>query len=103
MAPGTVKAPLFPPLTWPQREAAWKEREHHLLADRNAAWRQLSEAHAQRDRAQAEVRKLKAELSRARKRIAELESVHRAGGDTEGDHAASKQALPPWVKPDVAK
>ena len=92
---------LFPPMTWPQREAAWKERERYLLLDRNAAWGQVSEEVERADRAEAEVRKLKAELSRARKRIAELESMRRAGDGT-GDLSASKPP-PPWVKPNVAK
>jgi transposase len=98
----TVKDDLFlPPMSWPQREAAWKDRERHLLLDRKAAWEQLSEEGERADRAEAEVRKLKAELSRARKRIAELESMRRAG-DAEGDPAASKSP-PPWVKPRVAR
>ena len=91
----------FSPMTWPQREAAWKERERHLLLDRAAAWRQLGEACGRADRAEAEVRELKAELSRARRRIAELESLRRAG-DAGGDPAAP-ESPPPWVKPGVAK
>ena len=82
-----VKGDFFPPMSWPQREAAWKDRERHLLPDRKAAWEQLSEACERADRADAEVRTLKAELSRARKRIAELESMRRAGA-AEGDLAA---------------
>ena len=101
MARRTVKGDLFPPMTWPQREAAWKERERHLLLDRKAAWERLGEEGERSDRAEAEVRELKAELSRARKRIAELESMRRAVG-TEGHLAASKSP-PPWVKPKVAK
>ena len=101
MARRPFKEPLFPPLTWPQREAAWKERERHLLLDRNAAWEQLGEAHGRADRAEAEVRTLKAELSRARTRIAELESARRAD-DAQADRAAPVSP-PPWVKPDIAK
>jgi transposase len=88
-------------MTWPQREAAWKERERHLLMDRNAAWEESGEANERADRAEAEVRKLKAELSRARKRITELESVHGAG-DADTDPAAPGSPRP-WVKPDVVK
>jgi hypothetical protein len=99
MPHGVKDDDLFPPMTWPQREAAWKDRERHLLMDRKAAWEQLRGACERADRAEAEVGRLKAELSRAHKRIAELESVHRAG-DAEGDLAACKSP-PPWVKPNV--
>ena len=38
-----VKDDLFPALSWPQREAAWKERERFLLLDLKAAREELSE------------------------------------------------------------
>jgi septation ring formation regulator EzrA len=90
-----VKEDLFPALTWPQRAAAWKEQEHHLRLEVKALGEQLDEEYALRERAEAEVRSLKAELSRARKRIKELEKAHREE-EVASDGSASK--LPSFVK-----
>ena len=87
-------------MTWPERERLWLDRERHLVLDRAAAWKQLSQEHQRADRAEAEVRKLTAELSRAKKRIAELESAHRAAA---ADTSASPPPLPAFVKSNVAK
>ena len=84
--------PPLRPMTWPERERLWLDRERHLVLDRAAAWKQLSQEHQRADRAEAEVRKLTAELSRAKKRIAELESAHRAAA---ADTSASPPPLPP--------
>lgn len=95
-----VKDDLFPEMTWPQREAAWKQRERYLLLDNKALGEQLAEEHEMRLAAQAEARQYKSELAVARRRIAELESTHRAEDATEQDGASS---VPAWVKPNVAK
>lgn len=89
-------------MSWREREAAWRDREHHLLLDRAAAWEELSELTERADQAEAEVRKLKAELSRARKRIAELESAHRAAA-ANGSSTPPTPPVPAFVKSNVAK
>lgn len=96
----TVKDDVFPSLSWPEREAAWKDRERHLLLDRNALYEQLAEESELRERAETEARQLKAELTRARKRIVELESALRVD-DAKADGVASKPPL--FVKANVAK
>lgn len=88
-----VKEDLFPALSWPQRAAAWKEREDHLLLDINALRQQLDEEYSLRLEAQAEVRRLKVELARAHKQVKELSAA--AGG------AEAPSKLPPFVKPNV--
>lgn len=109
MARGTVKDDerLFPAMSWPERERAWKERERHLVGDRVAAWEQVSRAVEWAEQAQAELRTCKAALARANQRIAELESALRASpgndGDAKGDAGSSKKPPPPFVKPNVAK
>jgi transposase len=95
--------PPLPPMTWPEREAAWRDRERHLLLDRAAAWEQLTEETERADQAEAEVRKLTAELTRAKKRIAELESAHRAAAAAAADTSPGPPTLPAFVKPNVAK
>jgi transposase len=102
----TVKDDPFPAMSWREREAAWKERERHLVLERKAAWEQLAEERVRRVRAEAEARKLKAELARARKRLAELESALRSsddGGDATAGGAGGSKMPPAWVKENVAK
>src|ERR1700759_1224985 len=80
-----------PPMTWRERERAWQDRERHLGRERGAA--------GGRARPEAGVRKLKAELSRAKKRIAELESAHRPAATAA---ASSPPPVPAFVKPNLS-
>lgn len=95
---GKVKDDFFPPLSWPQREAAWRERERHLLLERKAAWEQLGEEHALRLEAEGKVAALERENATLRKRVTELEARHRA--DAGG---AGAKTPPAFVKANVAK
>jgi transposase len=100
-----VKEDLFPALTWPQRATAWKERENHLLQEIRALGEQLDEEYALREEAEAQTRRLKAELARAQKRIRELEKAYRGDVSSSDDAASSDSGgwkLPPFVKPNVA-
>lgn len=97
----TVKDDLVPALTWRQRQAEWNRRERHILLDNKALHEQLAAEVQLRLAAQAEARQCKLELARARRRIAELEAVHRAG-DAPAGGVQGKQ-LPPFVKANVAR
>jgi len=100
-----VKEDLFPALTWPQRAAGWKQQERHLRLEINALGEQLDEEHALRMEAEAETRTLRAELTRAQKRIKELEKVHRDDGSAEGSASrdGGSPQLPAFVKPNIAR
>src|SRR2546425_9337835 len=107
--PGKVTEALYPAMTWPQRAAAWKQRERDLLLDIKALGEQLDEEYALREAAEAEARRLKTELVRARKQIRELSAAHAVQGENpSSDESASSDGargskLPPWVKANVAK
>lgn len=101
----TVKEDLSPPLTWPQRQAMWKARERDLLLDNKALIDQLAEESEWHEQARDELRRVKAELARAQKRIRELEKALREESESSGQSASFGKdgaGPPPWVKPNVA-
>ena len=97
-----VKEDLFPQLTWPQREALWKDRERYLLLDNKALIEQLAEESELHEQARNELKQVKAQLVWANKRIRELEKAHRDEGRSSSGSNDSASRLPPWVKANVA-
>lgn len=98
-----VKEDLLPELTWAERAQMWERRERDLLLDNKALIDQLAEESELHEQARNELRQVKAQLARARKRIIELENAYRVqdGSSDAGDDSASSK-LPAWVKANVA-
>jgi transposase len=100
-----VKDDLLPELSWPQRAAMWKRREHDLRLDHKALIDQLAEESELHEQACNELGKVKAELARAHKRIKELEKAYRDEVRSSNENKSSNDSaspLPPWVKANVA-
>ena len=97
---------------WPQREAELIEHVGYLRTDLENAWAREDAAVERAKAAEARIRTLQkrqrtleAQLSRARRRIGELESLHRADAAAHAKASPPPQRDPPpgFVKPNVKK